>query len=136
MTHELNEERILVDSQVEALLDDLEMRCRTDVASVRDQTAVHRRTATTIRPGNASQRRGMAVTGETTEWRRQGVTCHTDAPIAVGDVFQLVFDREAVDLDALLAVCDRCTMLGEDRFESRFHFASEIVVPQPLEDRG
>jgi len=134
MNHDFTDDaQNLGDGQIEELLDDIEMRCKTDVALVREHATHHLHVRTTIRPGNASARRSWAVNGETTEIRSQGATCLTDAPVGVGDVFQVAFDRSAFDVEPLLAICDRCTMLGEDRFEARFRFAE--ALPNPAQNR-
>lgn len=120
---------MLGNRQADELLDDIELSCRTDLVAARGQTALPRRIRVTVRPGNAGERRGQAVETESTEFTTQFVTCVGPAPTPVGNVFQLVFDRTALDTAPVLAVCDRCTMFGDDAFEARFRFVHEMTLP-------
>lgn len=130
MTHQFQNEPDLADQQIDELLDDIEIRCTADVAAARELNAVRAKIGVTIRPGNTSDRSTLIATGDTVEIKSQGVACVTDHPAGVGDVFHLTFERGSCDLAPILAVCDRCTMLAEASFESRFKFVHEIVLPK------
>jgi len=129
MVHDFGQKAPLEDQQVDALLDDLEMRCRTDVSAARSMTEVRRKVAVTIRPADVIARKLGAILGVTVELRRQGMSCMAVEPLAVGSVFHLAFAREQLDLPPVLAVCDRCSMLNDTSFEMRFKFAQEIDLP-------
>lgn len=129
MSHPFEQKAPLADEQVDDLLDDLELRCRTGVGGARSMTAVRRKVAVTIRPADVLARKSSAVSGTTSELRHQGLSCLAPEPVAVGSVFHLTFDREQLDLAPLLAVCDRCWMLTDSSFDVRFQFAQEVTLP-------
>ncbi len=124
----------LTDSQIDELVEDFEVRCRTDLSAAREISAVHCRVNVAIRPGNASERGQHMTKGEAVELRNLGMTCLTATPVSVGDVFHATFDRDDSDIEPLLAVCDRCTMLGDASFEARFRFVHEIALPAQNRD--
>ena len=123
MTHDFRDDPTMADAQVEELLDDIEMRSRADLAAAREMSSIHCKAEIVIRPGNA------AVSGRAVELRSHGLTSLAETPLNVGDVYHLTFDRTELDIDPLLAVCDRCTMLGDTSFEARFRFFNEVPRP-------
>ena len=135
MSHQFRDPA-LAESQIDELLEDLELRCRTDVTAAREMNSLHCRVGVTIRPGNASERGQSVAQAETVELRSQGMTCLAAAPVAVGDVHHLTFDRNSSDIEPLLAVCDRCTMLGDASFEARFRFVHQVALPAQNNDQA
>jgi len=127
--HEFNNVDELSVRQQENMLDDLEVRCQTNVASVRDMTTSHIHTNVEIRNGNACERDSVLTSVQTTEVGATSMTGLAKKPVMVGSLFHLQFDQE-VDVPATLAVCDRCTMLSDTSFELRFRFT------QPIEFAG
>ncbi len=111
------------------LLDDLELRLRTDVSSARGLATCRRKVAVTVRPANALDRDVIATAGYTSELRRLGAVCLVSRPTMVGSFFLLTFDRADLDVAPALAVCDRCAMLGDALFELSFKFVQEIDLP-------
>lgn len=111
------------------LLDDLELRFRTDVSSARGLATYRRKVAVTVRPANALDRDVIATTGYSTELRRLGAVCLGSRPVMVGSFFLLTFDRADLDVAPALAVCDRSAMLGDASFELSFKFVQEIDLP-------
>lgn len=120
---------LLDDHQTDALLDDIELSCRSELANARSLATSTRRVSVVVSPGNVVDRAGHGLAAETVELTSGAATCRAGAPVAVGSVFHLAFDRSALDLAPTLAVCDRCTMLGDDAFEARFRFVQNLVLP-------
>ena len=129
MAHPFDPKAPLADEQVDHLLDDLEVRCRTGVDGARGMTAVRRKVKVTIRPADVVARKSFATTGTTLELRHNGTSCLVTEPVAVGSVFHLTFEREQLDIAPLLAICDRCWMLTDSSFDVRFQFAQEVALP-------
>lgn len=129
MNHDINEDRTLAETQIDDLLDDIEIRCRTDVAAARGMSVLSCNLGVDVRPGNATERHSHCVAATASEIRSQGMTSHAVEPVTVGNVFHLTFDRSGLDVEPQLAVCDRCTMLGDSSFEARFRFVNEIQIP-------
>ncbi len=121
------------EGSIDELLDDLEIRCATGVGAARHVSSSRRRMAIAIRPGNVHERGSAnpAIAGESTEFRRQGLTLRTARPLMVGDIFHLTFDAPDYDVAPVLAMCERCSMLGTDSFEVRFLLVREPDLPEP-----
>jgi hypothetical protein len=137
MPHDLIHNTPLSDRQDGDLLDDLELRCRADVSTARSLASCRRKVGVTVRAANVIDRDQIAVTGHTVELRRQGAVCIASRPTMVGSCFQLAFDQNELGLAPILAVCDRCAMLGDASFELGFKFVHEIdLSPLPPGTQG
>jgi len=112
----------------DALLDELEVRCHTNVAAVRERPTKLPRVTADVFAGNACDRDGRLAAVSVGELDRRGLTGLSPRPLMVGSVFQLRFTPQT-DVAATLAVCDRCTMLGDSSFELRFRLATPIDLP-------
>ncbi|MBM4061641.1 MAG: hypothetical protein FJ265_11185 [Planctomycetes bacterium] len=110
----------------DALLADLEIRCRADLASARDQAARRSAVRVTVRAADVVDRARVLAELRTSELSRTHLLGIADRPVMVGSLFQLTFAREDLDHAPALAVCDRCTMLGDESFEVRFRTVQEI----------
>jgi hypothetical protein len=128
------EDAPLSDEQAADLLADVELRCRSDVSEARRIVAYRTKVAVSIRPGNIAERADRYLAGNTTEIRRHGMVCLTSQPVMVGNVFNVTFERSALAPSSTLAMCDRCTMLGDTSFELRFQFVAAIDVPNLQSD--
>lgn len=129
MPHDFRHDSALNDQLGDELLDDVELRVRSDVSRARSLTSQRLKVAVTIRPANAVDRGTTMGIAQTTELRRQGMTCMHKQPIMVGSVFHLAFERSELAVGPTLAVCDRCSMLADSSFELRFQFVQEIDLP-------
>lgn len=125
--HTFNNVEELSNRQQEDMLDDLEVRCQTNVASVRDIATSRIHTSVEIRNGNACDRGTVLASVQTSEIGTTGMTGIAKQPVMVGSLFHLQFE-EAAELPAILAVCDRCTMLSDTSFELRFRFTQPIQL--------
>ena len=112
----------------DALLDELEVRCQTNVAAVRESASQHKRMRVDVRTGNACDRDGVLTELHTSQLNSSAVVGIASAPLMVGSVFHLTFERSALDVPSTLAVCDRCVMLSDDSFELRLRFATPIKL--------
>jgi hypothetical protein len=96
----------------------------------------HERTTTrvkiSIQPGSSSQRHRLKVHGVTADISRGGCRALFSAPVAVGDVFWMVFDQEAINIDPVFARCVRCAMVREDTFDTGFSFFTEVDIAAAL----
>jgi hypothetical protein len=136
MPHEFASIAVQSDQQEAELLDDLELRCRTEVATARGLASCRRRAAVMVRAANVAERDTIVTAGHTTEVRRQGAVCIAHRPLMVGSFFHLTFDRNDLDVAPALAICDRCAMLGETSFELGFTFVHGIDLPAAGHEGG
>ncbi|MCK5942281.1 MAG: hypothetical protein KAI24_09960 [Planctomycetes bacterium] len=110
----------------DAMLDELEVRCTTNVAPLREAKIQRRRVRVAVRPANACDRNGLRTELLTSETSEHGLAGIAPSPVMVGSYYHLEFDREVTDNAPALAVCDRCTMLGDESFDLRFRFAQPV----------
>lgn len=118
----------LSDRQQENMLDDLEVRCQTNVAAVREATSHRMHAVVELRHGNAGERDSVLTSLQTSAVSSTGLAGIAAKPLMVGSVFHMQFDRKTIDVPPALAICDRCTMLSDTSFELRFRFIQPIEV--------
>ncbi|MFN3244078.1 MAG: hypothetical protein ACE37K_21405 [Planctomycetota bacterium] len=123
--HQFDNHPEMNDTQ-DALLDDLEVRCTTNVAELREAKAPGRPMRVEVHAANACDRDGAETELQAGDTGDQGLSGIAPKPVMVGSVFQLRFDRATTDLPPALAVCERCTMLSDTSFELRFRFAHPV----------
>lgn len=120
----------LADEPIEqclADLGDLEVRCRTNVAAVRDSATRPTSASVEVRAANVVDREARFVELATTAFTSQGVGGIAPQPVMVGSVFHLRFPSDDFEVRATLAVCDRCVMLGDASFELHFRFLQTMT---------
>ena len=125
--HTFDPESDLTADQQDRLLDDLEVRCQTNVATVRDSEPRRRHATIDVLAGNACDRDGPITTVQAGELGPLSATGISSRPVMVGSVYLLQLDPQLLPTGSTLAVCDRCVMLGDSSYELRFRF------PSPLE---
>jgi hypothetical protein len=84
------------------------------------------RVKVSIQPGSSSERQRLKVNGVTADVSRGGCRVLFSAPVGVGDVYWMVFDKEVINVDAVFARCVRCAMVREDTFDTGFSFFTQI----------
>lgn len=126
--HDFSTHDQFTEQQRRTLLDDLEVRCQTNVATIRDASSQRIHTRVTLRAGNVCERTTVVAEMQTSELNASSVTGIAVQPMMVGSVFHLQFERSSLDLSPTLAICDRCTMLSDSSFELRFRFTQAIEI--------
>lgn len=126
--HTFNNADEISDSQQENMLDDLEVRCQTNVAAVREATAHRIQVEVELRHGNISERDSVLATMQTSEISSTGLSGIGDKPLMVGSMFYMQFDPATLDVPPALAICDRCAMLSDSSFGLRFRFTQSIEL--------
>jgi len=126
--HNFTSDDSLTEQQQQSLLDDLEVRCQTNVAAIREAASVRTRVRVELRSANACDRETLLAEVQTSEISSATLTGIATTPVMVGSVYHLRFDRQTLDVTPALAVCDRCTMLSDAAFDLRFRFTQPIDV--------
>lgn len=134
MSHPFTTDSPLRSDRVQELLRHLEAG-HVDVKEVRARAACPVRAAVQVRPADVDRRDQQCVEGVTTEVQRSGVVCLLERPVLPGNVFHVAFDREHLQLDSQLVVCDRVAMLSDCAFDVHFRFVREVELPEDV-DRG
>lgn len=110
------------------LLKDLERQSIEEIQKLRAHERLDVRTEIKIRSGNVSQAMEPTIVGTTSDVSAGGCGAISQAPLLVGDVYQLEFDREKLDVPVVFARCVRCRMLRENAFEIALAFFSQITI--------
>tara|TARA_R110002072_G_scaffold25443_7_gene85280 strand:- start:19381 stop:19773 length:393 start_codon:yes stop_codon:yes gene_type:complete len=126
--HNLPNEQSFTDGDQQDLLDELEVRIDTSVASIREATTNRRHARVELRAGNACDRDAVVSVLQTSEVHATTVTGIANKPIMVGSVFHLQFDQRILDIAPTLAICDRCTMFSDVSFELRLRFTEPVEI--------
>lgn len=124
--HNFVTDESFTDSSQQDLLDELELRCTTNVAPIRDASNTRTQARIEIRSANACDRDDVLSVMTNSEIRATTMTGIASRPVMVGSVFHLKFDRQVLDLAPTLAICDRCTMHSDTSFELRMRFTQAI----------
>jgi hypothetical protein len=126
--HTFHNDDTISEQQQQQLLDDLELRCQTNVAAVRDACNTRTRVRIVVRAGNICDRSEVLTELVTSEVSTVAMTGIGQQPLMVGSLFYLQFDRASLDVSPALAICDRCTLLGDNSFELRFRFTQAVEL--------
>lgn len=112
------------------LLQELEQNASEEVRQQRAHFRVVVKSTLILRPANASERSKFEMKGVTGDLSEGGCQALFSIPIRVGDIYQLQFDREVLDLALTYARCVRCRLLRDDAFEVGFQFFKPIALPE------
>ena len=135
MTHHFKTHSLMTDERTRELLADLEESNQLAVRQTRATSSLATKAAVEVRAGDACARREVLTQGTARELQRHGVSCVLVEPVMTGSVFYLAFDREDLDLDPGLAVCDRSIMLSDTAFDTHFRFVRDIEFPDDEDER-
>lgn len=127
------------DAWAHSLLQELEQQTPEAIRRQRSSERQSIKIGVQIRPGNASDRvAGADVEGVTGDVSTGGCRLMTSRPLRVGDVYQLRFDKQELDLPIIYARCLRCRLVREDAFESGFVFFEKVELSsgEPSADAG
>ena len=114
------------------LLQELEQNKSDEIRRQRAHFRVAVKAKVTLQPANASQMLDFKVQGTTGDLSEGGCQMLFPAPIKVGDIYRLQFDRSELDLPMTFARCVRCRLLREDAFEVGMTFFSPVTMPANL----
>ncbi len=114
-------------------LADLE-RSKSDVVKrARTSTRIRVKSKVIAQPGNSRDRRRFKVQGITGDISSGGCQVLFPAPLHVGDIYWLTFDKSDVELDSVFGRCLRCRLIREDAYEAGFKFFQPIDVSGAVE---
>ena len=92
------------------------------VKKMRTHARISVRAKVLAQPGSSSRRNEFQTSGVLGDISRGGCLILFSAPLRVGDIYRLTFDRKMLDLEPMFARCLRCRLVREDAFESGFSF--------------
>lgn len=107
-------------------LGDLEQNTSRAILAQRSSERLNVQTPVRVRPGNASQRFDLELTGSTADISSGGSQVLLNRPVLAGDYFFLTFTDHADEVGELLCRCTRCRMVQEEVFEIGLQFEHDI----------
>ena len=114
------------------LLRDLERQTPEEIRRKRSSDRIEVKAEVVIQSGDSSRMCKGAVQAVTGDLSEGGCRIMSPVPLGVGDVYRLMFDREALDLSLTFARCVRCRLVREDAFEVGFLFFNPIHLSDVL----
>jgi hypothetical protein len=119
------------------LVQELAQQTTSQMARVRKHERIEVKAAVVAHSGNSSQLADFEVHGTTIDVSRGGCMALFEAPLQVGDVYRLDFDKAVLDVPILFVRALRCRLVREDAFEVGFKFFSQIELPgAPAQGKG
>lgn len=104
--------------------------------AMRQATRLIVRAKVTVEPGSLSMREGRALQGFTGDVSTGGTQLLLPRPLSIGDVYLLTFDRSALDLPPVYALCLRGRQVRTDAFEAGLRFLEPIQLPASTAPSG
>jgi hypothetical protein len=105
-----------------AAMAEIQRNASPQARTMRSHSRIAVRAKVTAQPANSSARNGFRTQGIVGDISSGGCMVLFSDPLAVGDVYRLMFDRAMLDLEPLFARCLRCRLVREDAFEAGFSF--------------
>jgi len=112
------------------LLKSLEQQKGAEVGRGRVHARVELALTVHVRPGEASDRSGIELSGVSADVSSGGCRLILPLPTMVGDVFRIEFESGTPRIPTVLARCLRCRLVREGVFEAAFSFCAPIDLPE------
>ena len=119
------------ESEADALIAELAESTPEAVQKMRASTRLSIRAKVVVEAASLSHRDGKKLQGVTGDISTGGTQILVSRPLGIGDVYQLAFDREAVDIPPVYAVCLRGRQVRPDAFEAGLRFLEPVTLPDP-----
>lgn len=115
--------------EAESLIDELAASTPEAVQKMRASTRLSIRAKVTIEPASLSHRDGRKLQGVTGDISTGGTQILLPKPLQIGDVYQIEFDRELIELPPIYAICLRGRQVRPDAFEAGLRFLEPVTLP-------
>ena len=99
------------------------------VEKMRASTRLSIRAKVIVEPASLSHRDGRKLQGVTGDISSGGTQILLPRPLAVGDVYQLAFDQEQIELPLIYALCLRARRVRPDAYEAGLRFLEPVTLP-------
>lgn len=135
MTTQLNAKKTAANgTDAEALIDELSRSTPEAVKKMRSHTRLSIRVNVVVVPASLSHRTGVRLQGITGDVSAGGTQILLPRPLNIGDVYQVSFDRQTLDIPDVFAICLRGRQVRPDAFEAGLRFLEAIALPAPERD--
>ena len=112
------------------LIKDLSQNTSDAVKSMRQSNRLDVRVKVYVEQASLSVRNGIRLQGVTGDVSSGGSQILLAKPLGIGDVYQLSFDRNELDLAPVYALCLRGRQVRPDAFEAGLRFLEPVTLPQ------
>jgi c-di-GMP-binding flagellar brake protein YcgR len=121
--------------ETDALIDELAQGTPDAIKKLRHHTRLSIRVKVIVEPASLSHRDGVRLQGVTGDISAGGTQILLARPLRIGDLYQVSFDREQLDLPSVFALCLRGRLVRPDAFEAGLRFLEPIVLPNDDPER-
>lgn len=135
---ESNENSILNNSEADSLIDELAQSSSEAVKKLRGHVRRSMRVKVYVEPASLSARNGLRFQGVTGDISSGGTQILLARPLAIGDVYQISFERDELDIPPVYALCLRGRTVRPDAYEAGLRFLEPVTLPSssPAEDEN
>jgi hypothetical protein len=116
-------------NDADALIEELAQSTPEAVERMRSSTRLSIRAKVIVEPASMSHRDGRKLQGVTGDISTGGAQILVARPLLIGDVYLLSFDRGAIDLPPVFALCLRGRQVRPDAFEAGLRFLEPVTLP-------
>ncbi len=125
---------IMDDTQADSLIDELAKSSSDAVKKLRGHKRQSLRVKVYVEPASMSARTGVRFQGVTGDISSGGTQILVARPLAIGDVYQLSFEREEFDMPPVYALCLRGRTVRPDAYEAGLRFLEQVTLPSSSAD--
>ncbi len=120
---------ILNNSEADSLIDELAQSSSEAVKKLRGHVRQSMRVKVYVEPASLSARNGLRYQGVTGDISSGGTQILLARPLAIGDVYQISFERDELDIPPVYALCLRGRTVRPDAYEAGLRFLEPVTLP-------
>lgn len=124
-----NENTLKDGFQADELIDELAKSTSDAVKKLRGQARQSIRVKVFVEPASMSARNGVRFQGITGDISTGGTQILLARPLAIGDVYQISFERDELDIPPVYALCLRGRVVRPDAYEAGLRFLEQVTLP-------
>ena len=117
---------LLAQEEIVESLGELERNVSEEIIKSRSATRLRIKSLVIAQPGNSSDRRKIKLQGMMGDISEGGSQILFPAPLHVGDIYWLTFDKDKLQIPSMFARCVRCNYLRDDAFEAGMKFFTPV----------
>lgn len=124
-----NNHSFIDEAQADSLIDELSKSSSDAVKKLRGQKRQSLRVKVFVEPASMSARNGLRFQGVTGDISSGGTQILLARPLAIGDVYQISFERTELDIPPVYALCLRGRTVRPDAYEAGLRFLEQVTLP-------
>lgn len=128
-----NNHSFIDEAQADSLIDELSKSSSDAVKKLRGQKRQSLRVKVFVEPASMSARNGLRFQGVTGDISSGGTQILLARPLAIGDVYQISFERTELDIPPVYALCLRGRTVRPDAYEAGLRFLEQVTLPTSTE---